>query len=96
MALLTAGAVCVIPYRNPLDVAASSILHSTRVWENYMSAALGTTAALGCPTALVSYHDWTSGDGARRQLAGLHADPLRHLPGPHGLAMVTACSSRQT
>ena len=72
--LLTSGAVCVIPYRNPLDVAASSILHSTRVWENYMSAALATTAALGCPTALVSYHDWTSGDArARRQLAGLHA-----------------------
>ena len=95
--LLAAGAVCVIPYRNPLDVAASSILHSTRVWENYMSAALATTAALGCPTALVSYHDWTSGDarGAAPARRAAHAFLLwlRRRARPHGAAPHPACSS---
>ena len=77
--LLTAGAVCVIPYRNPLDVAASSILHSTRVWENYMSAALATTAALCAGWALTAAAFDSAAPGAAELPATLARRSRSHL-----------------
>lgn len=64
--------VCIIPYRHPLEVAASSLLHSVALWENYMTAALTSTRAMGCPTMLVSYADWLEPTAAKAQLESLY------------------------
>jgi hypothetical protein len=64
--------LCIIPYRHPLEVAASSQLHSITLWENYMTAALASVKALGCPTMLVSYADWLEPAAARAQFESLY------------------------
>lgn len=52
------GPVCIIPYRHPLEVAASSKLKSTAAWEGYVTAALASARTLRCPTMLVDYSRW--------------------------------------
>eukprot|EP00967_Tisochrysis_lutea_P119204 scaffold194303_cov35-Tisochrysis_lutea.AAC.2 len=64
--------VCIIPYRHPLEVAESSKLHSVRLWENYITAALTSTQALGCPTVLISYAQWLDPTSAQAQLTRLN------------------------
>ncbi len=66
--------LCIIPYRHPAEVAASSSVPSDRVavWTNYMLAALSSARAVGCPALLVSYERWLSADSARAQLAELN------------------------
>jgi hypothetical protein len=76
---LLSAPVCVIPYRHPLEVAASSRLHSVSLWENYVVSALASARATNCPTLLVSYAKWLEPVAA--QLVENGAKPLRgHRP----------------
>eukprot|EP00322_Chrysochromulina_rotalis_P028107 CAMPEP_0115864392 /NCGR_PEP_ID=MMETSP0287-20121206/19179_1 /TAXON_ID=412157 /ORGANISM="Chrysochromulina rotalis, Strain UIO044" /LENGTH=337 /DNA_ID=CAMNT_0003318865 /DNA_START=15 /DNA_END=1025 /DNA_ORIENTATION=+ len=52
---------CIVPYRHPAEVAASSRMSMTdrvAMWQNYMLAALATARTLQCPTMLVAYERW--------------------------------------
>lgn len=82
-------------------MAASSLLHSVTLWENYLTAALTSTRAMGCPTMLVSYADWLEPAAAKAQLESLFSflrcahvqvcvrrrlcPTNRHTPGAQGL-----------
>jgi len=59
--------LCIIPYRHPLEVADSSIIHSVALWENYLTAAIASTRAMRCPTMLVSYSQWLEPAAAAAQ-----------------------------
>lgn len=64
--------ICIIPYRHPYEVAASSIFHSTTVWDGYIRSALTAARHFQCPTMLVAYRDWIDPHRAKKQLHELH------------------------
>ena len=69
---------CVIPFRDPAEVAlsshaASSALGRMRVWQAYLLAALASARAVRCPVLLVDYQRWfTSSATQAAQLNELH------------------------
>lgn len=73
--LLRGGLACVIPVRDPAEVAQSSRVRGDRVavWRNYVLAALVSARAVGCPTMLVDFERWLSPGPAEAQLRELHA-----------------------
>lgn len=56
---------CIVPFRHPSEVAASSRMSMTDrmiLWQNYLLAALATAHSLRCPTMLVAYDRWVLGN----------------------------------
>ncbi|KAL1528960.1 hypothetical protein AB1Y20_010281 [Prymnesium parvum] len=68
---LLSSPVCVIPYRHPAEVVASSAVRAVsrvELWRNYVMAAIATAQELRCPTFLASYDRWMSNRSAAAQL----------------------------
>ena len=68
--------VCILPYRHPLEVQASSTVRAVdrlTLWRNYMLSAVVAAQEAECPIMFVAYDSWLNATLADDQLIRLHS-----------------------